>query len=73
MEPFGEIAGSDAAIVVATELSLSTGATFLLGITADGSARPMTILMALGACGTLLGWFFLPSREPAGTRDGVAR
>ncbi len=60
MEPFGAIAGAAAAIGVATELALSTGATFLLGISADGSARPMTILMALAACGTLLGWVFLP-------------
>ena len=56
MEPFGAIAGAAAALGVALELSLSTTTTFLLGITADGSARPMTILLALAACATLAAW-----------------
>ncbi len=73
MEPFGEIAGAAAAIGVATELALSTSATFLLGITADGSARPMTILMALAACGTVTGWILLPAPSSAGTPGGPAR
>ena len=73
MEPFGAIAGAAAAIGVATELALSTSATFLLGIRADGSARPMTILMALAACGAVLGWIFLSIPAPAGTPGGPAR
>ena len=56
MEPFGATAGAAAALGVALELSLSTTTTFLLGITADGSARPMTILLALAACATLAAW-----------------
>ena len=73
MEPFGANAGAAAAIGVATELALSTSATFLLGITADGSARPMTVLMALAACGTLGGWIFLPAAASAGTHERAAR
>ncbi len=73
MEPFGANAGAAAAIGVAIELALSTSVTFVLGITADGSARPMTILMAVAACGTLLGWIFLPTAAPAGTQERAAR
>lgn len=56
MEPFGANAGAAAAIGVALELSLSSSMTFLLGLTTDGTARPMTILLALASCATLAGW-----------------
>lgn len=59
MEPFGANAGAAAAIGVALELSLSSFATFLLGMTADGTARPMVILLAVAACGTFAGWIAL--------------
>jgi len=74
MEPFGTIAGTAAAIGVALELSLSSSATFLLGLTADGSARPMAVLLAVAACGSLASWIVfvrMPSRS--GTIASTAR
>jgi DHA1 family bicyclomycin/chloramphenicol resistance-like MFS transporter len=56
MEPFSATAGAAAALGVALELSMSSGSTFLLGMTADGTARPMIVLMALAACGALVSW-----------------
>ncbi len=77
MEPFGDNAGSAAALGVALELSASSGTTFVLGLTADGTARPMTILMALAACGTLAGWALFTRRRrtpaPVGTIEAVGR
>jgi MFS transporter, DHA1 family, multidrug resistance protein len=74
LEPFGALAGTAAAIGVALELSLSSAMTFLLGLTADGTARPMTILLALAACGSFVGWILLARTPPRpGTLDGMAR
>jgi DHA1 family bicyclomycin/chloramphenicol resistance-like MFS transporter len=74
MEPFGENAGSAAALGVALELSASSGTTFLLGITADGTARPLTILMALAACGSFVGWaLFMRTPAPVGTIEAIGR
>ncbi len=46
VEPFAANAGAAAALGVALELSISSFATFLLGLSADGTARPMVIAMA---------------------------
>jgi MFS transporter, DHA1 family, multidrug resistance protein len=67
MEPFGAVAGAAAAVGVGLEFTLGSLATFLIGITADGTARPMTIFLALAACGTFVGWLFFirtPVRRP---------
>jgi DHA1 family bicyclomycin/chloramphenicol resistance-like MFS transporter len=67
MEPFGAIAGAAAAIAVGLEFTVGSVATFLIGITADGTARPLTIFLALAACGSFVGWLFLvrtPGRRP---------
>ena len=74
MEPFGANAGAAAALGVALELSASSGTTFLLGLSADGSARPMTILMAVMACGSFAGWVLLVRgvRKP-GTKGSATR
>jgi len=70
MEPFGANAGAAAALGVALELSLSSTATFALGITADGSARPMTILLALTGCATLVAWFVFVRTPAKGLAGG---
>jgi DHA1 family bicyclomycin/chloramphenicol resistance-like MFS transporter len=49
LEPFGAIAGSAAAIGAAVEFVCSTVATLLLGLSADGTARPFCIYMALAS------------------------
>jgi DHA1 family bicyclomycin/chloramphenicol resistance-like MFS transporter len=67
MEPFGTVAGAAAAIGVGLEFTLGSVATFLIGITADGTARPMTIFLALATCGTFASWLFFvrtPARRP---------
>ncbi len=68
MEPFGAVAGAAAAIGVGLEFSLGSATTALIGITADGTARPMTMFLALAACGTFVGWVFFvrtPARQTA--------
>ncbi len=77
MEPFGVVAGAAAAIGAGIEFSVSSVVTFLMGIAADGSARPMAIALALMACLTLLCWAWF-SRLPlhpaqiAGDRAGAS-
>ncbi len=64
MEPFGAVAGSAAAIGAGVEFTTSSATTFLMGLSADGSARPMAVAMAAAACASLAGWvYFL--RTPA--------
>ncbi len=56
MEPFGAIAGAAAAIGIGVEFTCSSTATAIMGVLADGTARPMTVLLALAAVGTLGCW-----------------
>jgi DHA1 family bicyclomycin/chloramphenicol resistance-like MFS transporter len=63
MEPFAATAGAAAALGVALELTMSSAATFVLGMTADGTARPMTLLMALAACGAFAAWVVLVKQK----------
>ena len=63
LEPFGAMAGAAAAIGVALELCVSSFATFLLALSANGTARPMVALMAIFACGAVAAWALL-SRQP---------
>jgi DHA1 family bicyclomycin/chloramphenicol resistance-like MFS transporter len=53
IEPFTATAGSATALGVALELCMSSTATALLGITADGTAWPLAVLMAVAGCVTL--------------------
>ncbi len=55
VEPFSAMAGSAAALGVALELCMSSTATFLLGMLADGTARPMVVLMAAASVASLIG------------------
>jgi DHA1 family bicyclomycin/chloramphenicol resistance-like MFS transporter len=59
VEPFAATAGAAAALGVALELSISSLATFLLGLSADGTARPMVIVMACAASLSLAAWCLL--------------
>ena len=56
MEPFGAVAGAAAAIGAGMQGAFSTVTTFLMGISADGSARPMAVCLALASCGVFAGW-----------------
>jgi DHA1 family bicyclomycin/chloramphenicol resistance-like MFS transporter len=51
MEPFGEIAGAAAALGAALEFGMSSAVTAIMGVTGDGTARPMAIFMLVGALG----------------------
>ena len=53
VENFTAIAGAAAALGVALELCVSTSMTGVLGLLADGTARPMAALMAVGASASL--------------------
>lgn len=67
MEPFGATAGAAAALGVGLEFTMSSALTAVMGLTADGTARPMTGLMALAACIGLAAWalFVKTVRAPA--------
>jgi DHA1 family bicyclomycin/chloramphenicol resistance-like MFS transporter len=68
MEPFGAVAGAAAAVGAGLEFTCSSATTMLMGLTADGTARPMTAFLALAACGTLAGWLLFartPVKAPA--------
>jgi DHA1 family bicyclomycin/chloramphenicol resistance-like MFS transporter len=69
MEPFGEVAGAAAAIGAGLEFTFSSLTTFVMGMAADGTARPMAVALAVAACGALAGWINF-SRIPA--RAGAA-
>jgi DHA1 family bicyclomycin/chloramphenicol resistance-like MFS transporter len=56
MEPFGAIAGAAAAIGAGLEFACSTIVTALLGLSADGTARPLACFILLGALGALAFW-----------------
>ena len=58
MEPFGSVAGAAAAIGAGTEFTFSSATTFVMGMSADGSARPMGIALAVTACGALAAWIY---------------
>lgn len=70
MEPFGAVAGAAAAVGAGLEFTCSSATTMLMGLTADGTARPMTGFLALAACGTFAGWVLF-ARTPASTATAV--
>jgi hypothetical protein len=56
LEPFGEIAGAAAAIGAGLEFACSSAVTALLGLSADGTARPLAVFSLVGAFGALGFW-----------------
>jgi DHA1 family bicyclomycin/chloramphenicol resistance-like MFS transporter len=64
MEPFGAVAGAAAAIGAGLEFTFSSVTTFVMGMSADGTARPMAVALAVAACGTFGGWIYF-ARTPA--------
>jgi DHA1 family bicyclomycin/chloramphenicol resistance-like MFS transporter len=58
MEPFGAVAGAAAAIGAGMEFTFSSVTTLLMGLVADGTARPMAVAIAVTACGTFGGWLW---------------
>jgi DHA1 family bicyclomycin/chloramphenicol resistance-like MFS transporter len=69
MEPFGAIAGAAAAIGAGLEFTFSSVTTLLMSITADGTARPMVVFLALAACGSFASWILF-ARTPGPARRG---
>ena len=65
MEPFGAIAGAAAAVGIGVEFTCSSSATLVMGLLADGTALPMTILMAVAACASLGCWVWFVRTRPA--------
>lgn len=58
MEPFGAVAGTAAAIGSAAQFTLSSAITFVMSVSADGSARPMAVALAAAGCGTFASWVY---------------
>jgi MFS transporter, DHA1 family, multidrug resistance protein len=58
MEPFGAVAGAAAAIGAGVEFTFSSLTTFLMGMAADGTARPMAIALTVTACGAAASWVY---------------
>ncbi|GAB0113326.1 multidrug effflux MFS transporter [Acidisoma sp. C75] len=65
MEPFGATAGAAAALGVGLEFTTSSVMTALMGLCADGTARPMAAFMALSACGASAAWFIFVRKTGA--------
>ena len=72
IEPVGAVARAAAAIGAGLEFTCSTVTTMLMGLTADGTARPMTAFLALAACGTFAGWVLLVRTPGDGLPASVA-
>jgi DHA1 family bicyclomycin/chloramphenicol resistance-like MFS transporter len=56
MEPFGAIAGAAAAIGAGVEFACSSVVTALLGVSADGTARPLACFIFAGSVGAVGFW-----------------
>jgi MFS transporter, DHA1 family, multidrug resistance protein len=68
MEPMGAIAGAAAAIGSCVEFACSSIITALMGLMADGTARPMVGFLAFSACGIVASWIVFirtPLRSPS--------
>ena len=66
MEPFGATAGAAAALGVGMEFTISSVTTAMIGLTADGTARPMVGFIALVACCSFCTWVvFMKTTRPA--------
>jgi DHA1 family bicyclomycin/chloramphenicol resistance-like MFS transporter len=67
LEPFGAIAGAAAAIGAGLEFACSSAVTALLGLSADGTARPLAVFILLGAIGALGFWVAIAFGHKADT------
>jgi len=68
LEPFGAVAGAAAAVGAGMEFTCSSVTTLLMGLAADGTARPMAVAIAVVSCGTFAGWLLFARgrvRQPA--------
>jgi DHA1 family bicyclomycin/chloramphenicol resistance-like MFS transporter len=68
MEPFGAVAGAAAAIGAGTEFTFSSVTTLLMGLAANGTAKPMAVALAVAACGTFGGWIAFSRIPPLAAR-----
>jgi len=65
MEPFGATAGAAAALGVGMEFTISSVTTAMMGLTADGTARPMVGFIALVAGFSFCTWLvFMKTSRP---------
>jgi MFS transporter, DHA1 family, multidrug resistance protein len=70
MEPFGSVAGAAAAIGSGVEFTFSSVTTFVMGMSADGSAGPMAIALAVAACGAVASWVYF-ARTPGRAEESA--
>lgn len=68
MAPHGRNAGSASALIGVLQFVLGAAAGTLVGILHDGTAKPMTLIIAACGCGALLVQFLL-ARAPGVTKD----
>ncbi len=68
MEPFGATAGAAAALGVGLEFTMSSVTTALMGLAADGTARPMAGSIAIVACGSFAAWCIFMKFVPESQR-----
>ena len=67
MAPHGRNAGSASALIGVLQFTLGAAAGISVGILHDGSARPMTLVIAMCGCGAVLIRFLLArTKGPAG-------
>ncbi len=64
MEPFGANAGAAAALGAGTEFTFSSVTTLMMGLSADGTARPMAVFLAVAACGTFASFLYFSATRP---------
>jgi DHA1 family bicyclomycin/chloramphenicol resistance-like MFS transporter len=69
MEPFGAIAGAAAAMGAGLEFAMSSAMTAAMSLCADGTARPMTLFLALSACGSFASWVLFVRTPAAAVPD----
>lgn len=68
MEPFGATAGAAAALGVGLEFTMSSLTTAVMSVSADGTARPMVLSLAIvGSCG-FAAWCAFIKLVPSGRR-----
>ncbi|MGA8032488.1 MAG: hypothetical protein WCB48_08825 [Casimicrobiaceae bacterium] len=54
LTPFPDIAGSASSLMFFVQLAVASTAALIVGLTFDGSARPMALTIAVAALGTFL-------------------
>ncbi len=73
MEAYGAIAGTAAALMGALQFAAGTVASLAVGLTANGTAQPMVVTIAVsGLAGCLLAFIAFPKAQPAQERPPEA-